>query len=372
MRAKAAGKATITFTTEEGAKTATLTVTVTERESSGNGTVTIVDKNAKYDDEILTLIGIEHTVLSKNRVNLVFTDSDGNGKINLIFSNSLSNGRLAAGNYTCTNPASDVNNTLSSNCLGQYGFCNKGSVNVTIAGDNYTITMNNVETTNGYTFNGSYTGKLTYTNQYVDVASVSLNESILAMTIGNYYYGLTATVLPDDAFNKNVTWSSTNPDVVAVDERGVLNAKTTGTATITVTTEDGAKTATCIVTVNSIPSTGNGTFSNNNGKLINIKRATQLVNGKDPKEITLNFYKENSTGSSMSLTLTRDNGDTGALKAGTYKTIYTLEAGELDVKYSYQVTGTVTANGEQYSVNLDVTDEHDVKITGNYSGKIQE
>lgn len=373
IRAKAAGETTITFTTAEGAKTATLKITVSERESSGNGTVTIVDKGGKYEDKILTLIGIEHTVLSKNSVKLTLLDSDGDRRIEIDLCNPLSNGRLAAGSYTCVYPASSANNTFSSQYLGQYGYYNKGNITVAINGDNYTITLNNIETTNSYTFNGSYTGKLTYTNQYIDVASVSLNKSTLTLTFGEDYLNLRATVLPDNAFNKNVSWSSSDPDIIYVNhESGELKpGSKTGTATVTVTTEDGAKTATCVVTVNPIPSTGNGTFSNNNGQSVNIKRALQWVNEKDPKNIDLTFLKENSTSEAVRLTLTRGSSDTGALKAGTYKTIYYLTADELGIKYSYSITGTVTVtvNGDQYTVALDITSEG-VKITGNYSGGI--
>ena len=59
---------------------------------------------------------------------------------------------------------------------------------------------------------------------------------------------LVATVAPDNATNKTVTWKSSNEDVAIV-ENGVVTAKKEGTATITVTTVDGNKTATCEITV---------------------------------------------------------------------------------------------------------------------------
>ena len=60
---------------------------------------------------------------------------------------------------------------------------------------------------------------------------------------------LTATVQPEDATNKTVNWSSSNEAVATVDTNGKVTAVGEGTATITVTTEDGKKTATCTVTV---------------------------------------------------------------------------------------------------------------------------
>lgn len=60
---------------------------------------------------------------------------------------------------------------------------------------------------------------------------------------------LTATVAPVAAENKNVSWESNNTDVATVSATGLVTAVDYGTATITVTTEDGNKTATCVVTV---------------------------------------------------------------------------------------------------------------------------
>ena len=59
---------------------------------------------------------------------------------------------------------------------------------------------------------------------------------------------LTAAVIPSNATNKNVTWSSSDEEVATV-VNGVVNALKPGNATITVTTADGNKTAQCAVTV---------------------------------------------------------------------------------------------------------------------------
>ena len=60
---------------------------------------------------------------------------------------------------------------------------------------------------------------------------------------------LTATVAPDNATNKKVTWKSDKPEIATVDASGKITGVKEGEATITVTTEDGGKTATCKVTV---------------------------------------------------------------------------------------------------------------------------
>lgn len=81
----------------------------------------------------------------------------------------------------------------------------------------------------------------------VPVTGVTLDKTTLELFTGDSAT-LTATVQPDDATNKNVTWQSDNANVATV-QNGTVNAVGAGEATITVTTEDGEKTATCKVTV---------------------------------------------------------------------------------------------------------------------------
>ena len=82
----------------------------------------------------------------------------------------------------------------------------------------------------------------------IPVQSVSLDKTSLGLTEGETAQ-LTATVLPDNATNKNVTWSTSNASIATVDANGLVTAVSAGTATITVTTEDGSFTANCTVTV---------------------------------------------------------------------------------------------------------------------------
>ena len=88
---------------------------------------------------------------------------------------------------------------------------------------------------------------VTVTAAPVPVSGVSLNKDSTSLTVGDTET-LTATITPDNATNKNVTWSSDTPSVASVNN-GVVTAVAPGTATITVTTADGGFTATCAVTV---------------------------------------------------------------------------------------------------------------------------
>lgn len=82
----------------------------------------------------------------------------------------------------------------------------------------------------------------------VSVTGVAISKTTLDLVTGESGQ-LSATVAPSDASNKNVTWSSSSPDVVSVDQNGKATAVGPGTATITATTVDGKKTATCTITV---------------------------------------------------------------------------------------------------------------------------
>jgi uncharacterized protein YjdB len=79
-------------------------------------------------------------------------------------------------------------------------------------------------------------------------AAVALNMHAAALNTGKTL-SLKATVNPTDATVKKVTWTSSNPEVGTVSRSGVVRGISKGTVTITVTTEDGGFTDTCVVTV---------------------------------------------------------------------------------------------------------------------------
>ena len=78
-------------------------------------------------------------------------------------------------------------------------------------------------------------------------ASITMEPTTLSLTVGQTH-ALIATVLPENATDKSVTWSSDAPTIVEVLSDGTVTAKSAGIATITAKTTNGL-TITCAVTV---------------------------------------------------------------------------------------------------------------------------
>ena len=103
------------------------------------------------------------------------------------------------------------------------------------------------------TTDGGKTAKCTV-SVAVPVSSVSVSPSSLSLTKGSTST-LFHTVLPANATNKAVTWSSENTAVASVNQSGLVTAVGGGSTSIKVKTADGGKVATCDVTV-TVPVTG--------------------------------------------------------------------------------------------------------------------
>ena len=92
-----------------------------------------------------------------------------------------------------------------------------------------------------------------YGNRYISVKSISLDKTSVYLDVGETV-SLSATILPDDASDKSVTWSSSDESVARVSSSGVVTGYSLGYAIITATSDGGA-TASCGVTVKESSST---------------------------------------------------------------------------------------------------------------------
>ena len=180
---------------------------------------------------------------------------------------------------------------------------------------------------------------LSFTTGAVLVTSVSLDrEDYVFDTIGNTIV-LKATVLPEDAQNKQVTWSSSDPGVATVNANGRVEAVDNGEATITVRTVDQGKTATCYIIVDQMVtglSLDKTSLSLNEGKTAMLNATVTPDNAHDP---TLAW-----TSSDYSVATVDRYGKVTAVSKGTATiTATTQDGSELSASCSVRVIRPVTS-----------------------------
>ncbi len=171
----------------------------------------------------------------------------------------------------------------------------------------------------------------------IKVTGITLNKTTLNIKTGATEQ-LTAKVLPTDATNSKVTWSSNEPTVAEVDQTGMITAKKEGSAVITVTAQDGSgKTATCQVNVTDIKVSG-----------ITLSASTLAMQTEDVKQLSVtNIIPANATNK--------------ALKWESKNTwVATVdESGNVTAKNPGEATITVTAadnGGAQATCKVTVTE----------------
>ncbi len=189
--------------------------------------------------------------------------------------------------------------------------------------------------------------QVTVNARIYNVESVSLDKTSITLTEGDSET-LTATVSPSNATNKNVIWKSSNTSVATVNN-GVVTALKAGTATITVTTEDGGKTATCQVTVNA---------RIYNVESVSLDKTSITLTEGDSQTLTATVYPANATNKKVSWKssdesiATVNNGKVTALKAGTATITVTTEDGGKTAACQVTVNENHTSTGgsnEQYN-----------------------
>lgn len=135
----------------------------------------------------------------------------------------------------------------------------------------------------------------------VKVSSITLSNSSISLAVGATKQ-LTATVLPSNATNRSVSWSSNNTSVATVTSSGNVTGKSNGTATITCTANDGSGVkATCTVTV--------GAQKFKATTIEGVEVLYQVVD-EDAKTCRVGFYDK---GSGNAPTVAIDNKTTGKI-----------------------------------------------------------
>ena len=178
-------------------------------------------------------------------------------------------------------------------------------------------------------------------NLYLDEKSVNIFQFNV--------YDLKATIEPDNATNQNVTWISSDPETVTVDENGHIEALKVGLATITVTTEDGNYSASCVVTVEQeymIPVSG-----------LTMEKESVTIRDGETEQLEAVIDPEDAANQNVVWTSSDDeiasvdeNGVVTGVKAGTVAITATTEDG------NYSAVCTVTVEMSVRGVRFDNKD----------------
>ena len=247
-----------------------------------------------------------------------------------------------------TKPVKPTSVKLSKTSMEIY-IGNSSTLSATVSpsnADNKSVTWTSSNTDIATVYNGVVTGKsagkttITATNSAGQTATctvtvskkpveqpkpvvttgISLNKTSLTLNVGGTET-LSATVLPSNADNKSVTWSSSNNSVVTV-SNGSIKAVGAGSATITAKAS-GGQTATCTVTVN---------------KPVDKFSWQTISQSGCPLNISAEFDKYILTGSAKNLAYTKDGYTYVMLKAAGSGKIsvssVTESGGKITIKYS--------------------------------------
>ena len=196
----------------------------------------------------------------------------------------------------------------------------------------------------------------------VSVTGVTLNKPSLPLTVGGSEK-LTATVAPANASNKAVEWKSDKPAVATVDANGTVKAVAVGEATITVTTKDGNKTATCKVTVTAAPPTTvsvTGVTLNKTKATVNVGKTVKLTATVAPANATVTDVTWKTSNKKVA---TVTNGTVKGVAKGTAKITVTTKDGSKTATCTVTVKKPVTSIALNTKTLYVVASKKDTKLT---------
>lgn len=200
----------------------------------------------------------------------------------------------------------------------------------------------------------------------VPVSTIALDEKTKTMNVGDSVR-LSYVLLPKDATNQTVTWTSSNTSIVSVDNSGKITAKGAGTAIIVLRSMDGGYTSFCTVTVKQVPSGikfDKSTLELRTGENYQLK--TTLV----PKDSTNNSLVWETSDSKVAMV--DENGKITAMGKGTAVISARTESGAIaycNVTVKQAVEGLVLNFDEK---TLYLGDSFQLKASMNPTGATQQ
>lgn len=241
VTARKAGEVTVTVTTDNGQFSKQCTLTILQHVKSISLDKTALDMKKGESYSLKATVAPSDATNQKvewRSLNAKVAAVDGNGKVT-----AVGGGRTTI--YATTDDTDDSGKKVSAAC--------EVSVTVPVTG-----------------------------------VKLSQNQQTLTLESGSNTCTLTATVLPEDADNKSVKWSSSDPLVATVSQAGIVQALKVGTAVISVKTDDGSFEDKCTVTVkaasvhvSSVLLDKSGTLTLKPGETLTLKETVLPENATD-------------------------------------------------------------------------------------------
>jgi len=251
-----------------------------------------------------------------------------------------------------------------------------------------------------YTFSTPITGNIILFAKWliINVSSVSLFPPTVTLGFGESKI-LTANITPANATNKNLVWASDNTAVAEVDTHGTVTAKAPGITTVYVSTVDGGKIASCVVTVNASVNPVSKYVADGYSLSDKIKYSVSyegydfyyiyLGQMKNIPLYSYSAYYHNGENSTYTITVTEsmkeslqrtvtENRQTALGMVDTYTTSSTM-GGKVSVAISEKYTvntklkapGAELGFGAELGINVSVEDYWSKVATGSTSGSTQ-
>ncbi|MCR5463289.1 MAG: Ig-like domain-containing protein [Bacteroidales bacterium] len=356
-----AGTATITVTTADGNKTATCSVTVEAKKvavtgvkldsetleltegETGTLTATVepadaTNKTVNWSTssaEVATVADGVVTAVAPGTATIIVTTADGGKTVTCnvtvnpkpvpvegvsvdVETVEIAEGETAAIVVTVTPEDASVKDvTFASSNEAVATVDEEGNITA-VAPGTATITVTTVDGEK------TATCEVTVTPKVVPVEGIAFTKDQVSVVEGEKVL-LYVSFTPKNASDKRVTWASSDTGVATVDSKGNVTGVKPGTATITVKTTDGEKTATCEVTVTKKPTPVSGVTVNRTSLTLTIEGSAILVATVSPEDAANQNVVWSS--SDESIVKVDQNGEVTAVKTGTAKVTATTEDG---------------------------------------------
>lgn len=182
------------------------------------------------------------------------------------------------------------------------------------------------------TVDGNYTDlcRVKVSNKEVSVTGVSLDYSSYTLDVDDSVQ-LNASVWPENATNKNVTWNVVSGSQYAsVSQTGLVSALKAGNATIEVSTEDGNFTATCDVTINATIEPSSDSFSLHTGNTLTVGDYVVFSSTKTGSTSTMSTNQKTNNRGSIAASI-----NNGILTPANTTATFKVEEGTTSGTYAF-------------------------------------